>query len=58
MRFIDDTNNNGLWDTGNYSEHKLPEPLRYFKSKTNQSTFVLRANWEYDIDVDYLQLEE
>ena len=58
LRIVDDRNANGEWDTGNYWTHLQPEPVRYYRNDKLQSTLTLRANWEYDIDVDYQKLEE
>jgi len=30
LRYIDDTNGNGKWDTGNYAQHQQPERVYYF----------------------------
>jgi len=30
LRYIEDTNGNGKWDTGNYAEHLQPERVYYF----------------------------
>jgi len=32
LRYIEDTNGNGKWDTGNYAEHRQPEKVYYFNS--------------------------
>ena len=31
LRFIEDTNGNGQWDTGNYAERRQPEKVYYFQ---------------------------
>lgn len=31
LRYIEDTNGNGKWDTGNYAEHLQPEKVYYFE---------------------------
>ncbi len=43
IRVIDDTNKNGIWDTGNFLLRKQPERIRY-----KPGTLELRANWEYN----------
>ena len=58
LRIVDDRNANGQWDTGNYWERKQPEAVRYYKNNKLQAVLALRANWEYDIDIDYQNLEE
>jgi len=30
FRYIEDTNGNGIWDTGNYAENKQPEKVYYY----------------------------
>jgi len=44
FRLIQDLNNNGKWDTGNYSKKTQPEPVVYYPSKTN-----VRSNWDIDL---------
>ena len=53
LRLVLDSNNNGIWDTGNYEEKRQPEQVRYF----NQPV-VLRANWDVqqEWDVEALPL--
>ncbi|SNR13925.1 Ig-like domain-containing protein [Tenacibaculum jejuense] len=41
IRAIIDKNNNGIWDTGNYLEKKLPERILYYPDELPE----LRANW-------------
>ncbi len=43
LRYIDDKNGNGKWDTGNYAEKRHPEPVYYFPS-----FFELRKYSEID----------
>ena len=45
FRLIQDLNNNGKWDTGNYEEKVQPEPVIYYPTKTN-----VRSNWELDLE--------
>ena len=45
-------------DHGDYESHRQPEPVRYFVTKKGEKEINVRANWEYDIDVDYSILEE
>ena len=40
IRVIEDLNQNGIWDTGNYFENVQPEPVALFGT-----TLQLRANW-------------
>lgn len=39
-----DTNNNGLWDTGNFETKSQPEEIQHFSEPT-----MVRANWEIEL---------
>lgn len=39
-----DKNNNNIWDTGFYIEHKQPEKIYYYPEEIN-----LRSNWEIEV---------
>ena len=41
LRVFYDTNGNGEWDTGNFSEHRQPESVFYCPDK-----ITVRANWD------------
>ena len=43
FRLIEDLNNNGVWDTGNYLKKRQPEPVFYY---TNE--LEVRANWDFN----------
>ena len=43
LRLTIDSNGNGKWDTGNYSQHLQPEEVYYYPKKLR-----LRANWDLD----------
>jgi uncharacterized protein (DUF2141 family) len=43
IRCFIDANNNGIWDTGNYSEKRAPEDVFYFPKK-----MTLKANWDME----------
>lgn len=58
LRFIDDRNTNGRWDEGNYWKQVQPESVRYFKDERGHTNITVRPNWEYDLRIDYLKLEE
>lgn len=45
FRLIEDLNNNGRWDTGNYFSHIQPEVVYYSTEKPN-----VRAAWELDAE--------
>ena len=41
-RLIEDSNGNGIWDTGDYWKHRQPEPI------LSKKLDALRANWEVE----------
>ncbi len=43
LKVIDDKNNNGCWDAGNYLKKSEPEPVTYYGKLVN-----VRANWELE----------
>ncbi|MEO6637532.1 MAG: Ig-like domain-containing protein [Ginsengibacter sp.] len=46
LRILDDTNQNGIWDTGSYELKKQPEKVYSFPQKIN-----IRANWDNEKDI-------
>ena len=44
FRLIQDLNNNGEWDTGNYNDKTQPEPVVYYPDPTN-----VRSNWDVEL---------
>lgn len=44
-RLVEDTNNNGRWDTGSYEEKRQPEMVYYYPQMLE-----LKANWELEQD--------
>lgn len=46
VKIIEDTNNNGIWDTGNYEKGIQPEQVYYFRKEIK-----IRSNWEVDEDL-------
>ncbi len=50
-RIILDTNNNGVWDTGDYRQQLQPETVLYFGK-----SFDTRGNWSYDEVWDITEL--
>jgi hypothetical protein len=46
-RIILDKNGNGLYDTGNYSEKRMPEEVRYYNELINlKANFNVRQEWD------------
>ena len=43
LRVFNDRNQNGLWDTGNYSYKRQPEEVYYYPTKIS-----VRANWDIE----------
>ncbi|WP_321295096.1 Ig-like domain-containing domain [Marinifilum fragile] len=43
VKVIEDRNNNGVWDTGNYKEKVQPEQVYYFYKELK-----IRSNWEVE----------
>ena len=47
MRMFVDENNNGLWDTGSYTELRQPEPCYYYRGKLEcRAKWDLRQTWD------------
>lgn len=53
VRMFIDYDNNGIWTTGDYLQHRHPEPVYYFHSK-----LTLRANWDFEETFRYLELPQ
>ncbi|MGD9977396.1 MAG: Ig-like domain-containing protein [Bacteroidales bacterium] len=49
LRFIEDLNCNGIWDTGNYLKRIQPERIFEFTEGKNKGVLNIRANWENEI---------
>ncbi|NBW35187.1 MAG: hypothetical protein EBR30_09240 [Cytophagia bacterium] len=47
VRLIEDVNNNGVWDAGNYFKSEEPEPIFYYYDDKGIPKFSIKANWEY-----------
>lgn len=43
LRLFYDRNGNGIWDPGNYAEHRQAEETYYYPG-----TFTLKANWDFN----------
>jgi len=52
LRFIDDSNMNGVWDTGFYIKGVQPERVYYFEDEKTKGMINIRANWENEITFD------
>lgn len=49
LRFIEDLNSNGEWDSGNYLKKIQPERIFDFTEGKNKGEINIRANWENEI---------
>ncbi len=47
VRLVNDLNGNGIWDTGEYSSHSMPEDVFYFPK-----TWEMKANFEFEENWD------
>jgi uncharacterized protein (DUF2141 family) len=54
VRYIEDTNENGIWDTGNYEEKRQPEKVYYFHDALPVTRF---GSHEQDWDIRQLPIE-
>ena len=52
FRLIEDSNNNNIWDTGNYLRKVKPEPVYYFSDEIE-----VRANWDLNETFDLNQAQ-
>lgn len=52
IRVIEDKNNNGIWDTGNYLQKIQPEWVSFVKFEDGKDELELRQNWEIKQTVD------
>jgi len=53
LRFIDDRNANGIWDTGNYLRKTQPERVYKFTEGKEKGLINVRANWENEISFSF-----
>jgi hypothetical protein len=44
LKLIEDSNSNGVWDTGDYLHHIQPERIFYYRE-----SFTVRANWDVEV---------
>lgn len=49
LRFTEDINLNGIWDTGNYLKKVQPERVFEFTEGKSKGEINIRANWENEI---------
>jgi len=48
LRWIEDLNENGVWDTGNYDLKRFPEPVHLWRKK-----LTVRAGWDLEEEVEF-----
>ncbi len=60
IRLINDENDNGVWDTGNYEEERQPEEVFYFpKVWEMKANFEFEENWDiHSTPLDKQKLDE
>ncbi|MBZ0246828.1 MAG: Ig-like domain-containing protein [Cyclobacteriaceae bacterium] len=46
IRAIIDSNQNGIWDPGNFFKKEEPEMIWFYKTQDKKYDFPIRANWE------------
>lgn len=46
IRLIQDTNNDGIWNPGNYNKGEEPEKIIFYKGEKGSTNVNLKANWE------------
>lgn len=52
VRIIYDDNGNQLWDSGNLLKRIQPEVVKTFKQPGENGTFVVKKNWENELEID------
>ena len=55
LRYIEDTNGNGIWDAGNYAERRQPEKVYYFHDAL---TIAKYSTNDQDWDIKQLPVEK
>ncbi|RPH31168.1 MAG: hypothetical protein EHM93_14780 [Bacteroidales bacterium] len=55
LRFIEDSNKNGIWDTGWYLKGIQPEKVYYYEEGKYKGILNIRANWESEITFDFVK---
>ena len=55
LRYIEDRNGNGKWDTGNYAEKQQPEKVYYFQSALTINKY---GSHEQDWDIQQIPIEK
>lgn len=53
LRFIEDSNSNGEWDTGWYLKGIQPEKVYYYVEGKTKGVLNIRANWENEITFSF-----
>lgn len=53
LRFIEDSNANGVWDTGWYLKGVQPEKVFNYDEGKTKGVLNIRANWENEITFDF-----
>lgn len=49
---LEDTNDNGIWDTGNLIERRQPERTEPYVDANGEEIMEVKANWEVEVQAD------
>ena len=49
IRFVNDANQNGKWDTGQYLKGIQPEHVTIYQDPNGNKEIQVKANWEYEL---------
>ena len=53
MRLYIDENGDGKWTSGNWPEHRQPEPIYYFPK-----SIQTKSNWDFEEEWDYQAVDQ
>ncbi len=53
LRLYIDENEDGLWTTGSWEEHRQPEPVYYYPDKLQT-----KSNWDFEEEWDYMAVPQ
>ncbi|MBP5397153.1 MAG: Ig-like domain-containing protein [Bacteroidales bacterium] len=56
IRITEDANRNGLFDTGNLLEHRMPEKIRMFQLRDGETLLKIEEKTDIEQDIDLIEL--
>lgn len=56
FRIIEDSNDNGIWDSGDLVNRIQPERVELYLPESGNELIAIKANWEIELDVDMAYL--